>query len=88
MYDTAQQMVLNVLCTVEVTLLLFQGVRMTVHVDGSMCLHMCRNRSSVVLTVVTKTHTDPELLMVPLGFQREGDLIFLVLLGEWCFMPL
>ena len=36
MYDAAEQMVLKVLFTVEVTLLLFQGVCTTVRVHGSM----------------------------------------------------
>ena len=79
MYDATQQMVLNVFFTIEVTLLLFQGVCVTVYVCGSMRLYMCRNRSSVALTVVTQNYTNPKLLIVPLGSQREDDLIFLVL---------
>lgn len=47
MYDAAEQMVLNVLFTVEVLLLLFQGVCTTVRVHGSMYVCMCRNRSSL-----------------------------------------
>lgn len=77
--------------TVEVTLLLFQDVCMTVHVSVCTCVYMCRNRSCLSAVALNCGHQKPYKPWASDGSFRflEGEWPHLlsITLGEWCFMP-
>ena len=77
--------------TVEVTLLLFQDVCMTVHVSMCTCVYMCRNRSCLSAVALNCGHQKPYKPWASDGSFRflEGEWPYLlsITLGEWCFMP-